>query len=101
MQFREYRRKETIRLAEIQENRLILEPGYPESKNNNEHDPSEFFRGDYVENRGDKLYGWRKADVDTMFVSVRNRRPVAAKPRKKPTKERAAAAGIVAPSNSD
>lgn len=71
MQFREYRRKETIRAAEITVERLIIAPAHPETLENAGRDAYEFMKGDYAELRDDKLLGWRKADFESAFAPIR------------------------------
>lgn len=80
MTFREYRPRNTIRAAEITEESIELAiPGASPAESGN------FVKGDYAELRGGKLWGWKKADFESQYTSVRVRQQPSAKgkPRKK------------------
>lgn len=79
MNFREYRRREAIRAAEISEsNGLRLQPA-----DIAQVEALQFDKGDYVENREGILLGWKKDEFEAAFIPTRAPRTVkTAKKRK-------------------
>jgi hypothetical protein len=74
MNFREYRPKQTIRAAEITEEKLRLYPaGAAPTSELTEH---EFSKGDYAENQGGILLGWKKAEFEAKYLPTRAPRQV-------------------------
>ena len=92
MNFREYRRKETIRAAEITEETILAVPvkiADSESKPSPESfEP--FPKGQYVENRNGLFVGYTKEEFELRFTSIRA--PRQSKQDKK-SKRKAAASG--------
>lgn len=74
MNFREYRPKQTIRAAEITEEKMQLAPANPED----EASSQPFVKGDYVENRGGVLLGWEKLVFEAAYIPTRAPRTVKA-----------------------
>jgi hypothetical protein len=84
MKFKEYRRKETIRAAEITEERLLLKPaGDPQPST---VQVEAFSKGDFVESAAGELYGWKKEDFEREFQAVRAPRQSSGQKRKPRTK---------------
>lgn len=81
LNFKEYRSKGTIHLAEITDGQLSLTP----AGSTIENEVLVFSKGDYVENRAGVLLGWYKTDVDNLYTLARAPRTPTGqkKPRKK------------------
>lgn len=74
MNFREYRRKETIRAAEITEDKMLLRSALEEDdlrEHATETGLVDYGKGDYAELRDGVLFGYTKGEFDSRFASVR------------------------------
>lgn len=88
MQFREYRRKETITAAEIDVDVMKLIPHG--MKDGEEKSFETYTKGDYAELADGLQLGWTKVEFEKAFAPVRA--PRQSKQERKPRKPRATAA---------